>query len=347
MLFSVGYQLLPEDDFINAILRHKERIYEVYFSFGDTPNGRHATTAKAGFLPHEATEKQLYDLHRLAEAGIPLNILYNGNCYGDIALSRAFYQSIGDTIDYFRTAFTLQSVTTTSPLIAKFVKSNFEDIRTRASINMEIGTRQGMDYLADVFDGFYMKREHNRSFAAIRDLHAWAQENGKELFALANSGCLNHCSSHIFHDNLVAHERAMQMYDNAYAYRGTCWEYLKNPEKQVSLIRDTNYIRPEDIHHYEGYFTAMKLATRVNENPIRVLESYMRGKHYGSPLELCEPCHASLLAPYYLDNTRIPDDFALRVGNCDKHCERCHYCESVYQQSIINMEDFHAYQPND
>lgn len=347
MQFSVGYQLFLDDDFIDAIIKHKERIYEVYFSFGDTPNGRHAANNKEGFLAHEATEKQLYDLRRLSDAGIALNILYNGNCYGDIALSRAFYQSIGDTLDYFESGFTLRSITTTSPLIAKFVKANFGRVKTRASINMEIGTRQGMDYLADVFDGYYMKREHNRSFAAIRDLYAWTKENGKELFALANSGCLNFCSSHIFHDNLVAHERSLSMHDNAYSYRGTCWEYLSHPEKQVSLIRDTNYIRPEDIHHYEGYFTAMKLATRVNENPIRVLESYMRGKHYGSPLEICEPCHASVMAPYYLDNTRIPDDFALRVGNCDKHCEKCHYCENVYQKSIINMEEFHAYQSND
>ena len=347
MKFSVGYQLFAEDTFMDAILRHKERIYEVYFSFGETPNGRHIATAKQGFLPHEATEKQLYDLSRLSEAGIPLNILYNGNCYGDTALSRTFYHSIGETLDYFQSRFALQSVTTTSPLIAKFIKANFDTLRTRASVNMEIGTRMGMDYLADVFDGYYMKREHNRAFATIRDLHSWCEENGKELFALANSGCLNHCSSHIFHDNLVAHERTLAMHDNAYAYRGTCWEYLKHPEKQVSLIRDTNYIRPEDIHYYEGFFVAMKLATRVNENPVRVLESYMRGKHYGSPLELCEPCHASLMAPWYLDNTRIPEDFALRVGECDKRCETCHYCENVYQQSIINMEDFHAYQSDD
>ena len=29
---------------------------------------------------------------------------------------------------------------------------------------------------------------------------------GKELYMLANSGCLNNCSAHVFHDNLVAHE---------------------------------------------------------------------------------------------------------------------------------------------
>ncbi len=347
MQFSVGYQLCTDDDFLNTILKYKDNIYEVYFSFGDTPNGRHAANVHSELLPHEATEKQLCDLSRLSAAGIPLNILYNGNCYGERALSRSFFQSIGDTVDYFARSFTLRSVTTTSPLIARFIKENFESIRTRASVNMEIGTPEGMDYLADVFDGYYMKREGNRSFPTVRRLSAWCREHGKELFALANSGCLNHCSSHIFHDNIVAHEGAIMTHDNAYLYRGTCWGYLQNPEKHVSVLRDTNYIRPEDIGLYEGYFAAMKLATRVNQNPSRVVESYMRGKHYGSPLDLCEPAHSSAIAPYYLDNTKIPRDFARRVGECDKRCEECGYCEEIFKQSIIKMEDFHANQSDD
>ena len=47
----------------------------------------------------------------------------------------------------------MASVTTTSPLIAKFIKNNFEELEVRASVNMEIGTVQGLDYLAEYFDG--------------------------------------------------------------------------------------------------------------------------------------------------------------------------------------------------
>lgn len=347
MKFSIGYQLTEDDGFVDTILKYRDRVYEVYFSFGDTPNGRHSQTSMEGLLPHEITARQLRDLSRISAAGIALNLLYNGNCYGEEALSRTFFQSIGDTVDYFEREFTLASVTTTSPLIARFIKENFKSIKTRASVNMEIGTREGMDYLASVFDGYYAKREANRSFATLDRLRDYCRANGKELFGLANSGCLNYCSAHIFHDNLVAHERELMRHDNAYLYRGSCWEYLSDPKKHVSVLRDTNYIRPEDVALYEDYFVAMKLATRVNANPSRVVESYMRAKHYGSPLELCEPCHAGALAPYYLDNTRIPEDFARRVGNCDKQCERCGYCETVFQQSIIKMEDFHVNQSND
>lgn len=339
MLYSVGYQLRKDDDWTDAVLRHKNDVYEVYFAFGSYPNGRNVQTQSENFLPHEATARQLADLGRIAGAGIPLNILFNGNCYGKDAQSRQFFNGLGDTVDYFATSFGLASVTTTSPLIARFIKENFPALKTRASVNMEIGTVEGMDYLADVFDGYYMKRELNRDFAAIGSLNRYCRENGKDLYLLANSGCLNFCSSHIFHDNLVAHERDIAQMDNAYSFRGTCWDYLSKPEKRSALVRQTNYIRPEDMHLYEGLFTAAKLATRVNASPMRVLEAYTAGKYVGTTLDLLEPNHAGLLYPFYLDNRRFPADFAKRVGSCDKNCAACGYCEEVFQNAIINLEE--------
>ena len=39
MKFSVGYQIFTNEDFINKICEYKAHIYEVYFSWGDFPNG--------------------------------------------------------------------------------------------------------------------------------------------------------------------------------------------------------------------------------------------------------------------------------------------------------------------
>ena len=91
MLYSVGYQLRKDDDWTDAVLRHKNDVYEVYFAFGSYPNGRNVQTQSENFLPHEATARQLADLGRIAGAGIPLNILFNGNCYGKDAQSRQFF----------------------------------------------------------------------------------------------------------------------------------------------------------------------------------------------------------------------------------------------------------------
>ena len=306
MKFSVGYQIFDDGEFIERIIKYKNDISEVYFSFGDFPNGRNNQLLRADMTSEEAEEKQLCDLARLTEEKIPLNILFNATCYGKDSQSRAFFQKIGDSVDFVLTNFSLSSVTTTSPLIAKFIKSNFERLDVRASVNMAIGTTLGMEYIKDTFDSFYMKRELNRDFRAARELKSWCDANGKTLYALANSGCLNSCSLHTFHDNLVSHESEISAVDNAFEFSGACRAFLSKPENLPRVFECTNFIRPEDVHLYEGLFPAMKLATRVNSNPMRVLDAYIgRGRHVGSVFDLCEPNHTSAIYPKIIENSRI------------------------------------------
>lgn len=93
-----------------------------------------------------------------------------------------------------------------APADADVVRSRFEGIEVRASVNMRIGTVEQMSYVADLFDGFCVQRDCNRDLGHLCDLRAWADANGKTLSLLANSGCLRLCPGQIFHDNLVAHE---------------------------------------------------------------------------------------------------------------------------------------------
>ena len=299
MKFCVG---LPKNDdaFISYIIEQAPHIHEVYFSWGDFANGRSRQTQSEDLLPHQLQAVQEQALQRLAEHHISFNLLFNANCYGKDSQSRAFFHKIGQTVDYIATNYGLQSITTTSPLIAKFIKNNFEGLDVRASVNMEIGTVQGMEYLADYFDSYYVKRELNRDKEAIRPLHAWAKENGKQLFMLANSGCLNHCSAHNFHDNLVAHEQEIAAMDNCYHFGGICHEYLKTERGIQNLIENTNFIRPEDIDEYGEFFTAAKLATRIHKNPTEVLSSYINRRYSGDILRLLEPAHS--IYPYVIEN---------------------------------------------
>ena len=299
MQYMVGLKN-ADPDLLECICQNKAHIYEVYFSWGDFPNGRANQLQSSRYAPWELQDLQRRALQRLSDEGLKLNLLFNANCYGADSQSRAFFHKIGTTVEYVAGHYGLQSITTTSPLIAKFIHQNFEGIEVRASVNMEIGTVQGMDYLARYFDSYYMKRELNRDFEAIAALHEWAQQNGKQLFLLANSGCLNHCSAHNFHDNLVAHEAEIAKMDNAYAFGGICREYLKDPRHYRSLIEDTNFIRPEDMHKYEPYFTAAKLATRIHPAPTAVVNSYIRGKYSGNILDILEPKHS--IYPYVIEN---------------------------------------------
>lgn len=305
MNFSVGYQMMSTDTFVNELIQSKDKIHEVYFSWGGYANGRNSQLLQKEITSWEAQRHQESDIEKISEAGISLNLLFNAMCYGKDSQSKSFFSGIGNTVEYLQSRYLLRSVTTTSPLIAKFLKANFPELEIRASVNMSIGTVAGMDYVKDYFDSFYLQRELNRDFSIIDELKKWCESHGKKLYALANSGCLNHCSAHVFHDNLVAHETEIAQMNNGYSFDGICRQYLVNPENHRALVENSSFIRPEDIHLYEGIFPAMKLATRVNFDPVRVLRAYIRGSYRGSTLELLEPNHTAMLYPYLLDNSSL------------------------------------------
>ena len=340
MRYMIGYQRMRDDRLKTTILRYKESISEIYFSWGEMPSGRGTMEKSGNLFPFEAQREMLEELKEYSRSGIGMNLLLNGNCYGRMSQARVFFEKIGETVEFLSDHIRLTSVTTTSPLIAKFIRQNFADLETRASVNMEIGTVQGMDYLSDVFDGYYMKRELNRNRKEIRKLRAWCQSNGKKLYGLANSGCLNYCSAHVFHDNLVAHENEIREMDNAYDFRGACHDYLKKEEKRIHFLRDTNFIRPEDVALYEPYFDALKLATRVNRNPAAVVEAYLTHHYRGNLPDLMEPDHAEAFYPDVIENSHLPSDFGSHVLDCDHNCEACSYCEEALSGAKVRL-NFH------
>lgn len=306
MKFSVGYQLREDTSFLESIVRNKEHIHEIYFSWADFANGRNNQLRQNDMTPWEAQARQEADLKTLSSEGVAFNLLFNATCYGKGSQSRAFFRKIGETITYIQERIGLASVTTTSPLIAKFIKENFEGIDVRASVNMSIGTVEGMDYVGEYFDSYYLKRELNRYFYKIRELKQWCTEHDKVLYGLANSGCLNNCSAHVFHDNLVSHENEIAAMDNGYAFEGICKKYLRNAEHAHALLDYTSYIRPEDICLYEGIFPTMKLATRVSICPEKIIEAYIEQQSYsGSILDLLEPNHTETMYPNLLENREI------------------------------------------
>jgi len=173
----------------------------------------------------------------------------------------------------------------------------------------------------------------------LRRVRKWCDDNGKQMYLLANSGCLNNCSAHIFHDNLVAHEAEIASMDNGYQFNGVCWDFLSKDNNFDKWLQRTNFIRPEDMWLYEDIIPAVKLATRVNSSPSRVLDAYLNKKYRGSVMELLEPNHSGIFYPKYIENANLDSDFASTVLNCDKDCENCNFCAEVMKRACIKLAD--------
>ena len=164
--------------------------------------------------------------------GVKLDLLFNGNCYGEYAISEKLANTVVSVIEYLESVGCgVDIVTTASPAIAHTVKKHFPTIDVRASVNMRIGTVKGMEYVSDLFDSFHVQREYNRDLSRLKLLKEWADTAGKKLIMLANSGCFVNCSGQSFHDNLVAHESEICEVKNLDDFTPyVCWQALKNKE---------------------------------------------------------------------------------------------------------------------
>ena len=336
MNLIVGYQTRPDNRLVRAIVAHRDAIGEVYFAWPGIANGRNTVSLREGMTEWEQLDRQIADLEALSTAGLRFNLLLNGNCFGGDAMSEALADRIAGILDFLASEGCMpEVVTTASPAVAYMIKKSHPETEVRASVNMRIGTVKGLDYAKHLFDSFYICRDFNRDLDRIKELQAWADANGKGLYLLANSGCLRDCSFQTFHDNLVAHHSEAAHNRNIRGFLPyACWNYLREPENWVSILQNT-WIRPEDLHHYEPYFPMVKLATRMHQLPLMVIDAYAKGKFYGNLLDLFEPGFGPALAPYILDNRKFPSDWFEKTTSCKKNCHECTYCQGVLEQLLL------------
>lgn len=342
MRFAIGYQLpeAGEEPFADIVEDFKGHIEEVYFPWLDMPSGRAPLTNRRGFVDWDGQEKLETDLKAFREMGVKLDLLFNANCYGRYSLSQYLANTVCSVIDHLLEGIGLDVVTTTSPMIARVVKENFPEIDVRASVNMRIGSVKGMEYLADLFDSFHIQRAYNRDPGKIEEMKEWADDHGKRLCLLANSGCLNFCSGQVFHDNLVAHEMEVAETLNVSDWNPiTCWNHYKNKDNRAAFLQNS-WIRPEDLGNYENYFAFVKLATRMHANPRLVIRAYSRQKFQGNLLDLLEPGYGPAFSPYIIDNSRFPDDWFSVVTSCNKKCHKCDYCGAVLKRVLVEMPGY-------
>lgn len=342
MKFAVGYQLHEEGEtsFLDIVREYHEHIGEVYFPWGNMPSGRAALTTRRGYVDWHGQQRLEEDLAAIRKMGIRLDLLFNANCYGQYALSEHLQNKVGSILEHLGDVVGgVDTVTTTSPMIARTVKQYFPQIEVRASVNMRIGTIEAMRYVADLFDGYYIQRDFNRDLAYIQEVKAWADSEGKNIYLLANSGCLRCCPGQSFHDNLVAHEAEIDEMKNIANWTPhVCWNYLRQQEHWPAVLQAT-WIRPEDLHHYDDLFPLVKLATRMHAHPRMVVHAYVQRKFRGNLLDLFEPGFSPAFAPYILDSTKFPADWFAHTSTCNRLCHRCHYCQDVLGQLLTSFAE--------
>ena len=333
-MFAVGYQpLFMGQLFCEMLEDYREQLSEVYFSIPGTPSGRPEPERTSDLM-----DQLGYELTEIRKLGLRLDLLLNGNCYGGRAVSKDFQHEILVLLDRFDKAGLLPDiVTTTSPFVASVVKKAYPGMELRASVNMRIDSTLAMEYLSDLFDSFYIRRDLQRDLPTLACFSKWCHDNGKKLGLLANSGCLRNCPYQTFHDNLVAHDAEVRQIENLHDFMPhLCWKRLKKRENLVEFLR-ASWIRPEDIGLYKPYVDVIKLATRRHDSPRMVIAAYTSGTFNGNVLNLTEPCFSGRFAPWILDNSLLTAEDL--PGKCATNCSHCNKCEQVLEKALRKLDD--------
>ena len=143
MKYAVGYQLSEGDEypFSELVEQYSESISEVYFPWLDIPTGRSAIASRHGYTNWDAQSCLVADLKKIRSLGKRIDLLFNANCYGRLAISEQLRNQVISVIEYINdTVGGTDIVTTTSPFIAETVKKVFPETEVRASVNMWLGT---------------------------------------------------------------------------------------------------------------------------------------------------------------------------------------------------------------
>ena len=331
--FAVGHYLTAEPDdpasFSELARRFAPRLREVYFPWPGLANGRSHDVD----LPNEK-ERITADLKYCREHGMKLDLLANAICYGEKACTEEQRLQITGIIrNLGKSGLYPEIVTTTSPYVARLVKREFPDIEVRASVNMEVRNTLALEYLAPLFDSFYICRDVQRDLPTFRKFAAWCKDHGKQLCMLVNSGCVRNCPWHVFHQTLHV-QNFSRIFTEMYAQncRFVCASLYQ--KKQYAEYLRCSWIRPEDVHVFEPDLETVKLSTRDTLFPLKIAEAYLNGSFDGNLLHLMDQTHVHKFRPYRIDNKSFPAGWVTSgiAGKCADNCVHCGKCEQVLEQ---------------
>lgn len=335
--FSIGYNVDQPKNIQKAVLEFKDYISDIYCSWPNISSGRRKINQKF-------KQQLIADLQKYSLMGIKFNILYNSTYYLDIH-KKEFFKEFDKIIEEVVDAnIALDSITCVSPIIARYVKRTYNNFKVIASVNTQWFNIQQFQQMADVFDAFYIARQHNRNLNAIKLFRKWANDNNKELYTLANSGCIQYCANSINHqleilsfdlDDEMNDKISENDKDNKYTFIddpllcAMC--NCKNP--QLFLARST-FIQPQYISLYYQYFDKIKIASRTSVNSYETIKAYITQSYKGNLQYILQPPHGYLynatpLLNQYIDKTWYPSTL-----NCNGKCYNCKKCINTIQNAI-------------
>lgn len=329
---------LPDPHYVEFLSECKSSLYSVHFSLflDNIPDGRHR--------PEDSTE--------FADLVAGLSRLPNPKKYG-LLNSRFHHPHLYDdkkamgiiikALDTLLAGGTLHGITIVDfyllQALSDFSPEVCSQLEAVPGVNFQLDSfAKVQSCLAAIANTAFkppaklnLDRALNRDLAALKTISQACRHDfpGLKLTLLANEGCLDHCPFKLTHDAQIA-----------FANTGTMRNQTHSLNQELGCIRELTahpaelfkspFIRPEDLHHYEGGVEVIKLCGRTLGPAFlqRVVRGYANRRYKGNLLDLMDTMEW-LAKRLHVANEELPGDFWNRLTSCDKNCCGCLFCREL------------------
>jgi hypothetical protein len=333
---------LPDPRYVDFLVKRQASLHSVHFSLflDDIPDGRHRT----GFQPTIAEMAEALALLPAPKKYALLNSrFHHPSLYSD----KEGLGRIITGLDTLLTAGTLHGIV----IVDFYLLQALSDASPQVCAQLE--AVPGVNCMLDSFakiqatlaaignTGFKpptklnLDRSLNRDLAALTSISQACRQHYPQikLTLLANEGCLDRCPFKLSHDAQIA-----------FANTGLIANQTHSLNRELGCIRELTaqpaelfkspFIRPEDLHHYEGMVEVIKLCGRTLGPGFlqRVVRGFAERSYAGNLLDLMDTMEW-LAKRLYVANEELPGDFWSRLTSCDKDCDGCTYCRELLEKS--------------
>jgi len=343
------------DDFLSSVIQaHQEKIYSIFFTLPSS----HMNDARV--IYRKPTYEELLLALKKVPDGIKKYVTLNGR----------YNPPINYASDNVRENARLMLDLHDQGLLQGIIFLDFFYIRRLIAIEPRIGELElvpSVNCFIDTIGKFHTMRRYledacgafrarkvivdrglNRDITGLERLCRQLKNFDPQLKieVLANEGCMLSCPFKINHDIFISMSND---HNQQQVHRNTdCDDFnlnklygcqnsnLKNP----SNIFRSPFVRPEDVHHLEGTADILKVCGKtLPPNRMKMIfQAYLDRRYNGNLLDLLDATQI-LSKDIFIDNAKLPQDFFMTVATCDKNCNACRKCETVFGRWIESFAD--------
>jgi collagenase-like PrtC family protease len=325
--------------------------------------------ARPGFVLPQVDRNDVKEyIQACHQRGLEFSYLLNAPCLGNLQYSRKGYGQLIDLLEWIDRSGA-DSVTVGIPYLIDLVKKRFPRLKVKVSTTARVNTvRKALQYEEMGVEEIIIDEHINREFRSLEAIRKAVQCN---LELIVNNICLWQCPynyEHVNHDGHASREGEEEQYCYL-QYPGYLCLYRKLMDP-VELLKSP-WIRPEDIHHYEGLgYDHFKITERFKRTPLLLehVKAYEDRRYDGNLLDLftlprkgaftplhleyfIKPEHVNIMKVSELgkvfdlevreliqiDNRRL-DGFIEHFKNKDCNqtsCSQCRYCENLFGRVAV------------